>query len=298
MPTHFPLESSADKDALAKLLNDQELLLAREVLSVHGITTGDASERINSVTVEFNVDADKLKRLRVEVVTPGATNADADTAPTPEAAKKVKESFLKFVAPLLEDAVLLARSEVFLKAGEVEIVLLRQADPLTEKTTGKILQGGPGWTWNAEVAGEDIVVRGAKATAFGGDNDAADSGQTACGFPTKGHPDLMGCALPLGGYANSAAEHAALDGTPLPHMPFGLTARGADNPDGAHVEVTDPATGVKTTVPVIDLGPAKNTGHALDLTVAAARVFKSNATANNFSMKLNYRIVGGAKFVK
>ena len=89
-----------------------------------------------------------------------------------------------------------------------------------------------------------------------------------------------------------------MDGTPLPHMPFGVFSTCADKRDGAHVTVTDRATGKYITVPVIDLGPAKKTGHALDLTVAAARFFKSNATANNFGMKLDYRIIDGAKYVK
>jgi hypothetical protein len=298
MPTHFPLGPAADKDALAKLLNDQELSLAREVLSVNGVTTGDPTDRLNSVTIEFNVGADQLKRLKVEVVPTGATQADADAASSPDAAQGVKNAFLKFIASRLDKAEMLCRSEVFLDGKKVEIVLLREVVPANQPApVGKILKGGPGWTWDAQLVGNDIVVQGAKATAFGGENDKTDSGKTASGFPTRGHPDLMGCALPLAGYAKTAAERTALDGTPLPHMPFGLTPTGGDNPNGAHVEVIDPTTGERTTLPVIDLGPAKDTGHALDLTVAAARLFKSNATANNFAMKLNYRVIDGAKFV-
>jgi hypothetical protein len=241
-----------------------------------------------------------MQRLSVEIVPDGATQADMDAAGSPDAALKVKDAFLKFIAPLLDHAEMVCRSEVFLGEEKAEIVVLRAvaaASPPQPSPGTRILNGGPGWSWNAQIVGNEIVVQGAKTTAFGGDSDKSDSGQTASGFPTKGHPDLMGCGLPLAGYAHSAADHAALDGTPLPHMPFGLTSKGADNPTGAHVEVTDPATGKKTIVPVIDLGPARDTGHALDLTVAAANLFKTNATANNFVMKLNYRIIDGAKFV-
>jgi hypothetical protein len=48
---------------------------------------------------------------------------------------------------------------------------------------------------------------------------------------------------------------------------------------------------------VIDVGPAKKTGHPLDLTVAAARKFQASASARNFSMTLNFRILNGAQFV-
>jgi hypothetical protein len=299
MPTHFPLPPASDKNALANQLNDQELSLGRQVVSVNGVSTGDPADQLNSVTIEFNLDADKMQRLNVELVPNGATQADMDAAGSPDAAQNVKDAFLQFIAPLLDNGEMLCRSEVFLGGKKAEIVLLRAVTATTPQPApgAKILKGGAGWGWDALVVGDDIVVQGAKTTAFGGDSDKSDSGETACGFPTKGHPDLMGCALPLAGYAKSPAAHAALDGTPLPHMPFGLTSKGADNPTGAHVEVTDPATGKKTIVPVIDLGPAKGTGHALDLTVAAARLFKPNATANNFAMKLNYRIIDGAKFV-
>ena len=299
MPTHFPLQPAADNKALATQLNDQELSLGREVLSVNGVTTNNPADQLNSVTVEFNINADQKSRLTVELVPAGATEGDMDAAGSPGAAQKVKDAFLKFIASLLDSADMLCRSEVFLNGKKTEVVVLRQVaatSPQPAPRTG-IRKGGPGWSWDAEVVGNDIIVRGAKTTAFGGDNDKTDSGETASGFPTKGHPDLMGCALPLAGYAKNSADRAALDGTPLPHMPFGLTSKGADNPDGAHVEVSDPATGRRTIVPVIDLGPAKDTGHALDLTVAAAQLFKANATANNFEMKLDYRIINGAKSI-
>jgi hypothetical protein len=292
MPTHIPLQPADDSNALASQLNDQELLLGREVLSVNGVTTNDPADQLNSVTIEFNLNADQKPRLTVQVVPAGTTQADMDAAGSPDAAQEVKDAFLNFIAPLLNNSELVCRSEVFLGGSKAEIVLLRAVPDVTPPPASgtRILKGGAPWGMIAQVIGNDIVVRGAKTTAFGGDNDTADNGQTACGFPTRGHPELMGCALPLAGFGVSS-----LNGTPLPHMKFGLTAKGADNPNGAHVEVTDPVTRKQTTVPVIDLGPSGGTGHALDLTVAAARVFKPNATANNFSMKLDYRIIDGAK---
>src|SRR5262249_28048906 len=249
MPTHVPLQPAADSSGLTNQLNDQELSLGREVLSVNGVTTNDPADQLNSATIEFNLNADQKPRLTVQVVPVGTTQADMDAASSPDAAQQVKDAFLKFIAPLLDNGEMLCRSEVFLGGKKAEIVLLRAVTAVTPPPAPgtKILEGGAGWTWNAQVVGNDIVVQGAKATAFGGANDATDNGQTASGFPTKGHPDLMGCGLPLAGYARSAAERAALDGTPLPHMPFGLTATGADNPAGAHVELTDPKTGKKTT---------------------------------------------------
>jgi len=136
MPTPFPLAPASDADSLAGLLNDQELSLGRQVLSVGGITTGNTAERINSVTIEFNIDADKLKRLSVAVVPEGATQAEATAAGSPEAAQNIKRAFSTFIAPMLHTAELLDRSEVFLKSDKVEIVLLRETGPVA--ATGNV----------------------------------------------------------------------------------------------------------------------------------------------------------------
>ena len=294
-PEPWPLDDAATIAELSEQLNRQELKESHLVLSISATGGDTPGDGINAITYAVEMSARKLKRLLAVELPPEATASAADNATTPEAKQAVKDAFLEFVAPYLASAEALCRAEVFINRKQTEIVLLRQAEPFQPAaTSGSILEGGPGWSWVAEVVGNDIVVQGAKTTAFGGANDTGDNGKTACGFSTEGHPDLKACALPLGGYAGTPAEHAALDGTPLPHLKFGLTSTGADRPEGAHVEVTDPKTKAKITVPVVDLGPAKNTGHALDLTEAAARVFKSNATSNNFSMVLNYRIINGA----
>lgn len=62
------------------------------------------------------------------------------------------------------------------------------------------------------------------------------------------------------------------------------------------VEVTDRKTGRKAIAPFIDIGPATYTGNFLDVTVAVARKFNPNASAINFEMSCDYRVIGGAKF--
>ena len=295
MPSQSPLPFAKKIDDLSELLNDQELSFGHRVLSLFARAGSVPADCYNLVTFEYDLLARFDKRLKAVAVPAGATTSDVDQAMTTGASQAVRDAFLAFVSPLMREAEILCRADAYLDAIKLDVLVLREADPYVPAVLGGYeLPSGEGWSWKAEAIGDDIVVQEAKTTAFGGGNDQGDSGETACGFPTKGHPDLLGCALPLGGYAHSAAEHKALDGTPLPHMEFGLTSKGADRPAGSHVEVIDPKSGVTVILPVIDLGPARATGHALDLTVAAARLFKSNATANNFSMVLNYRLINGA----
>jgi hypothetical protein len=147
--------------------------------------------------------------------------------------------------------------------------------------------------WDVEVDGNDLYIGGARATAFGGANDPQDDGQTASGYPTHGHPLLLGVALPM--------RHdgiASLRGSPIPRMPFGIHPDGSDNPDGAHVILHDPVANITSPlIPVIDLGPSLYTGHAVDLTVAAARLFNPIATASNFYRHLDVTIINGAKYI-
>lgn len=150
---------------------------------------------------------------------------------------------------------------------------------------GKQLHGDGTWPWYATIIGDDIVVENATATCFGGSNDPQDSGKTASGVLTKGNDKLVAVSLPMDYRGPHAPTRAALQGSPLPMLPWQTM-----------VEVT--SGGVTITAPVIDLGPAKYTGNAIDLTIGAARKFKPGATATNFKMKCSFRIIGGAKFVK
>jgi hypothetical protein len=151
-----------------------------------------------------------------------------------------------------------------------------------------ILRGDGTWPWHAHIDGDDIVIIGARATCFGGAADPQDSGETASGISTKDNPALAACSLPMDGRqfkGLSRPEHAALDGSPIPRLPW-----------KTKVQIT---AGAKTiTVPVIDLGPGKRTGNAIDLTIAAARQFYPKASATNFEARVDVRILGGAKLAK
>ena len=137
----------------------------------------------------------------------------------------------------------------------------------------RVLRGDGTWSFTAYVDGDDIVVRNARTTWFGGPNDSEDSGATASGLNTRRHPDIKGCALPM--------SFGPCDGSPLPRLPWGTL-----------VEIMHPASGKTLTVPVVDLGPSKRTGNALDLTEAAFRVFASSGLGR---IVTHYRIKDGAK---
>ena len=191
MASQDPLPFVKSTDKLADALNDHELNLGHKVLTVFGKSGDGPSDRLNIVTYDFDISANELKRLRVVPVPAGATADDADKATTPEAAQAIKEAFMKFIAPIMESAEAFCRAEVFVNNNKIEVVVLRDAEPLKPlQLGGTILKGSGDWGWTAEVIGNDIVVQNAKTTAFGGDGDKGDNGETACGFPTKGHPDL------------------------------------------------------------------------------------------------------------
>lgn len=275
------LTPAKDVAALEAQLNNEEVNLGFRVDGLGHYETSDSPPLMaNFFLATPDIDADQLKRLIVTEV--------------PATAQTDQDAFKTFIAPLLDTADLIDRAKVVLGGSVAQVVLLRKIDPppVHALSVGQILKGDGTWPWTAQIDGNDIVVLGAKATAFGGDSDLGDNGETASGCPTKGNPGLLGCALPMDGY-----KVKSLAGSPLPRMPFGVKSSCQVDPSGIQVEVTHRASGKKITVPVIDLGPGKGTGHALDLTVAAARYFKSNATANNFGMVLDYRILNGKQYV-
>lgn len=156
----------------------------------------------------------------------------------------------------------------------------------SERNQGTLLDGDGTWPWQAVVDGNDIVILGARATCFGGFDDPQDNGETASGISTK-TPGILGCSLPMdarGKHGLSQGEHDALDGSPIPWLAWETM-----------VEVT--AFGVSHRFPLLDAGPAKRTGNAIDLTKAAARLFDPKATETNFAMGCGVRIIGGAKYV-
>lgn len=143
------------------------------------------------------------------------------------------------------------------------------------KSEPKTLHGDGTWGFAVLVDGNDLVVRNAKTTWFGGANDPQDNGETASGISTKKRPEVMGCAIPM--------SFGPCKGSPLPRVPW-----------GTKVEVKHLASGKTITVPVIDLGPARSTGNALDLTPAAFKHFAPLAVGK---FTVDYRIPGGAKYL-
>lgn len=151
------------------------------------------------------------------------------------------------------------------------------------------------WPWKSRIDGDDVVVDLCRMTCFGGSDDPQDGGATASGISTKDRPDLAACSLPMDGRAwgwppathdvLTAREHLALDGSPIPRVPFKTMVR--VTVDHKTVEI-----------PVIDLGPGRKTGNALDLTIAAARLFDPKASARSFEARGSYRVLGAAKYVK
>lgn len=115
------------------------------------------------------------------------------------------------------------------------------------------------------------------ATWFGGDSDPMDDGRTACGYNTKGHPDLLGCSLPT-----NVPGDPFLEGSPIPKLPFGLHSDGTVNKSGTTVTVERLDNGATITVPLIDEGPGRGATkpggylHGIDLTVAAYKALGLN----------------------
>jgi hypothetical protein len=163
------------------------------------------------------------------------------------------------------------------------------------------LSGDGTWPFTAEVSGEDRIVHDTFITCFGGIGngvifDPDDSGNTASGRNTK-LEEISGVALPLDtrGRKIDAATHRALDGSPIPWLPWGI-----------EVVVTIGSLEYTPADGLVDIGPSKRVqklGHpkALDLTVWAARHFNRDLSprqlARSFEARGSYRIVGGAKYI-
>lgn len=144
---------------------------------------------------------------------------------------------------------------------------------------GRIISS-PGWAFAVRVSGEDLMVDNIRGTCFGGSDDPQDNGQTASGISTKKNPDIRAVSLPMD-FGDAVPN---TKGSPIPRLPWNTMVQ---------VE----AKGVRFTFPVIDIGPAKRVGNAIDFTIAAARQFNPSATARNFEIQCSYRIIGGAKYL-
>jgi hypothetical protein len=168
----------------------------------------------------------------------------------------------------------------------------------------------PLWPFTVEVDGEDLVVRDIVITCFGGANDPQDSGETASGYSTRRHPRALACSLPMDGlqyHGLNAREHAALDHSPIPRLPWGMTLKDGvwvSNGEACEVWVTIGDATKHLTEGVIDLGPGRQASkpgepHALDLTESAARLFQPGIQnpSRTFEARGSFRIVNGAQFI-
>ncbi|MBP7951416.1 MAG: hypothetical protein KA004_17365 [Verrucomicrobiales bacterium] len=155
--------------------------------------------------------------------------------------------------------------------------LLTTAKPLTFIGDGR-------WTFFIQLDGDDAVMRpvqGRKlsATWFGGNTDPHDDGRTASGVMTRGNPDLLGCSLPM--QVSNERKVIQCAGSPIVNVPWGT-------------QVTVTVGNASLTMPLIDVGPARWTTDAIDLTRAA---FTKFAPVRHGTFRVeSVRIHGGAKF--
>lgn len=176
--------------------------------------------------------------------------------------------------------------------------------PASTTTDGRrILRGDGAWPFEVIVDGEDLLIRDVVITCFGGNGDGTisdpqDSGDTASGRNTKSNA-IDGVSVPMDGRMFSGLserEHRALDGSPIPRLPWFTL-----------VELTVNGRQFRPKDGIVDLGPGKQASrrgepHALDLTVPAAALVAAdiprNRLATHFGARGDFRILGAAKFVK
>lgn len=150
-----------------------------------------------------------------------------------------------------------------------------------------ILRGAPGWSFSAEIAGDDIVIRNGSATWFGGVNDPLDNGQTSSGVDNR-KPGVMGCALPVVGW------HPSTHGSPLD---FGVAKPKPSIPWFTQVEIE--YQGNKVVVQLIDNGPAKSAGDPIDLSLAAFQAVAPRVPLKVGVLRgVNVRIIDGARYAR
>lgn len=148
------------------------------------------------------------------------------------------------------------------------------------------LTGDGTWPFRLLVDGADLVCESGYCTNFGGNDDPMDNGLTASGVVTKNNPYCRGCALPM-----EVPGNAALEGSPVPEMPFLAT----------FVRIFCPANGKQITVPIIDRGPGKGASspgkpHVIDLTQQS--YLDLMGTLDGYPPLVRYRILGGAKYAE
>jgi len=159
-----------------------------------------------------------------------------------------------------------------------------------------VLEGDGTWPWLQPIVDDlDLIVRGVIATTFGGTDDPDDDGDTSSGFSTREHPEVPVCSLPQNNRGN------ATRGCPIPRLPWGITHAGTIIPAGTLVEVQSHQTAKAIRVPLADNGPShyykgKEIKHGIDLTKPTFTALGLDPDAG--TAIVDYRIIGGAKYVK
>lgn len=182
----------------------------------------------------------------------------------------------------------------------------------------QFLLGDGTWGFVPRIDQGDILIEDVICTCFGGSDDPQDNGDTASGLNTKSNPGFQGASVPMdiskSKHVSLGASHRIVRKALKLATGFGKTSFGVSESvhralDGCPIPVLDWFTPIQIesngrvlVTQIIDLGPGKQATtnpsepHAVDLTVAAARFFDSHASATNFEMRCNVRIIGGAKY--
>lgn len=141
------------------------------------------------------------------------------------------------------------------------------------------------WKWlSVTIDGDDLVVRGVRATNFGHSEDTEDNGVGCGGFPVAKHPELCMVALPFRVSGTSRQFHDS----PIPP----LKVKNPSHP-GQLVRVYCPATGKSVVAELADLGPSLFTKTGIDLSEGTVKAL--GLTLKQGVYKVDYRIIGGAK---
>lgn len=150
-----------------------------------------------------------------------------------------------------------------------------------------------GWPFAMRRDGNDLCCDDIIITCFGGGFDRQDNGSTASGVSTRGI-GVFGVSVAMRGEDFphlSQAEHHALDGAPIPRLPWHTL-----------VEITIKGQTYTPEAGIVDLGPGHqattNPGeaHALDVTPQVGRVFEPrlplSRISSDFFMRGSFRILG------
>lgn len=161
---------------------------------------------------------------------------------------------------------------------------------ITDPQGRKWLTGDGTWFFKAMLDAENLKVSAAEMTWFGVD-DPQDNGLGAWGFRVKDHPTFLGVALPL--------AVGPCKGSPIPYMPHnaqGVIVDHAGKP--VEVRIYSHTTRKTCLAQIVDLGPSKFTGHAIDAMPQVWRDLGLSDFEGIGVTKVDFAVLGGVAFVK